>query len=77
MQHALDCRYGRKNSWFSVLPDRALPLMQASPTIGLDLSSRALVWENSRGKPWIAYDDPQDLLKRPGCPLSSSNALLP
>jgi uncharacterized protein (DUF302 family) len=49
-------------------PRLGAPLMQARPTIGLDLPSKALVWEDSRGKTWIAYNDPQYLLKRHGLP---------
>lgn len=49
-------------------PRLGAPLMQARPTIGLDLPSKALVWEDSRGRTWIAYNDPQYLLKRHGVP---------
>ena len=29
------------------------PLMQAQPTIGIDLPLKALVWEDAEGKSWI------------------------
>lgn len=49
-------------------PRVSAPLMQARPTVGLDLPSKALVWEDSRGKIWIAYNDPEYLLRRHALP---------
>jgi len=33
-------------------------LMQQSPTIGLDLPLRVLVWEDATGAVWLAYHEP-------------------
>lgn len=49
-------------------PRLSAPLMHASPTIGLDLPAKALIWQDSRGKTWIAYNDPQYLLQRHAIP---------
>jgi uncharacterized protein (DUF302 family) len=42
------------------------PLMQAAPTIGIDLPLRALVWQDESGKTWLSYNDPAWLAKRHG-----------
>ena len=42
------------------------PLMQAAPTIAIDLPLRALVWEDEQGKVWIAYNDMKELAHRHG-----------
>src|SRR4051795_13016438 len=34
------------------------PLMQATPTAGIDLPLKALVYEDSAGKVWLSYNDP-------------------
>ena len=31
------------------------PLMQADPTIGLDLPLKALIWEDGEGSTWLSY----------------------
>jgi uncharacterized protein (DUF302 family) len=38
--------------------------MQAMPTVGLDLPLKALVWEDSEGKTWLAYNAPQYIVQR-------------
>jgi uncharacterized protein (DUF302 family) len=60
-------------------PKGGTPLMQAAPSAGLDLPFKALVWEDSGGHAWIAYNDPQYLLQRHGLPpaLSANLAVLP
>ena len=40
--------------------------MQAEPTAGLDLPLKALIWEDPQGRAWIAYNDPQYVLRRHG-----------
>ncbi|MEI9947904.1 MAG: DUF302 domain-containing protein [Pseudomonadota bacterium] len=35
------------------------PLMQESQTAGIDLPLKALVWQDSSGKTWLSYNDPQ------------------
>ena len=42
------------------------PLMQSAPTIGIDLPLKALVWQDEKGKTWLAYNDPKWLAKRHG-----------
>ncbi len=39
-------------------------LMQCNQTVGIDLPQKALIWEDSRGKTWIIYNDPVWLAKR-------------
>jgi uncharacterized protein (DUF302 family) len=47
-------------------PKGGTPLMVAVPTAGLDLPLKALVWEDTAGNAWIAYNDPQYIVKRHG-----------
>ena len=42
------------------------PLMQAAQTIGIDLPLKALVWQDTAGKTWLSYDDPDWISKRHG-----------
>src|SRR6516164_9643709 len=42
------------------------PLMQAVQTIGIDLPSKALVWQDASGTTWLSYNDPNWLAKRNG-----------
>lgn len=53
-------------------PKGGTPLMAAVPTVGLDLPLKALVWEDSAGKVWIAYNDPRYIVKRHGLEASMS-----
>ena len=45
-------------------PKAGTPLMQAVPTVGLDLPLKALVWEDAEGKTWLAYNDPKYIIQR-------------
>ena len=45
-------------------PKFSAALIQAAPTVGLDLPSKALAWQDKRGKTWIAYNDPAYVLQR-------------
>jgi uncharacterized protein (DUF302 family) len=45
-------------------PKGGTPLMQAMPTVGLDLPFKALVWEDSEGRTWLAYNDPKYIVQR-------------
>ena len=45
-------------------PKGGTPLMQAVPTVGLDLPFKALVWEDAEGKTWLAYNDPIYIVER-------------
>jgi uncharacterized protein (DUF302 family) len=47
-------------------PKAGTPLMLAAPTAGLDLPLKALIWEDADGQCWIAYNDPQYILRRHG-----------
>jgi uncharacterized protein (DUF302 family) len=53
-------------------PKAGTPLMQAQPTVGLDLPLKALIWEDAEGRVTIAYNDPLYLLARHGLPQSLS-----
>jgi uncharacterized protein (DUF302 family) len=45
-------------------PKAGTPLMAESAVSGLDLPIKALVWEDAGGKTWIAYNDPEYVVKR-------------
>jgi uncharacterized protein (DUF302 family) len=45
-------------------PMLGTPLMQARPTMAIDLPQKMLVWEDEKGQVWIAYNDPQYLAER-------------
>lgn len=45
-------------------PKAGTPLLVASPTVGLDLPLKALVWEDADGTTWIAYNDPAYVVRR-------------
>jgi uncharacterized protein (DUF302 family) len=47
-------------------PQVGTPLMQSQQTIGIDLPLRVLVFEDEKGKTWVAYNDPAYLAKRHG-----------
>jgi uncharacterized protein (DUF302 family) len=53
-------------------PKAGTPLMQAEPTVGLDLPLKALIWEHANGHVSIAYNDPQYVLRRHGLPATFS-----
>ena len=63
-------------------PKAGTPLMQATPTVAIDLPLKALVWQDSDGKVWLTYNDPAYLQHRHGFPeqlvanLSAVNGLL-
>lgn len=45
-------------------PKMGTPLMEASPTIGLDLPLKVLIWEDHAGKVFVTYNDPGYLEQR-------------
>src|SRR5450755_1132724 len=49
-------------------PKGGTPLMQAAPTLAIDLPVKALFWEDEDGKSWLAYNDPAYLQERHGFP---------
>src|SRR5262249_544092 len=42
------------------------PLMQSVQTVGIDLSLKALVWQNTSGKTWLSYKEPNWIARRHG-----------
>jgi len=40
------------------------PLMQTSQLVGIDLPSKALVWEDGEGTVWLTYNDPYWVFRR-------------
>ena len=49
-------------------PKSGTPLMQAAPTVAIDLPLKALFWEDADGKVWLTYNDPQYLQQRHNFP---------
>jgi uncharacterized protein (DUF302 family) len=49
-------------------PRAGTPLMIASPTIAIDLPSKALVWEDAEGRVWAAYNKPEYIQRRHSLP---------
>jgi uncharacterized protein (DUF302 family) len=47
-------------------PKLGTPLMQANPTIGLDLPMKVLAWQDKAGKVHVSYTQPSDLKARYG-----------
>jgi uncharacterized protein (DUF302 family) len=49
-------------------PKGGTPLMQAAPTVAIDLPLKALIWEDADGKVRLTYNDPAYLEQRHGVP---------
>ena len=49
-------------------PKAGTPLMLAAPSIAIDLPLKVLVWEDSQGKTWVSYNDPEYLKGRHAVP---------
>lgn len=49
-------------------PKAGTPLMQASPSIAIDLPLKILVWQDAVGKIWVSYNSPRYLGDRHGVP---------
>jgi len=47
-------------------PKAGTPLMNASPSIALDLPLKVLAWEDQKGKAWLSYNSAAYLQKRHG-----------
>jgi len=45
-------------------PKVGTPLMQCAQSIAIDLPQKMLIWEDSKGKTWLGYNDPQYLKQR-------------
>jgi uncharacterized protein (DUF302 family) len=53
-------------------PKAGTPLLQAAPTVGLDLPLKALAWADADGKTWVAYNAPEYITRRHGLAASFS-----
>jgi uncharacterized protein (DUF302 family) len=49
-------------------PKAGTPLMQHSPTAGLDLPLKVLIWEDGDGHAWLSFNSPDYLRERHGLP---------
>jgi uncharacterized protein (DUF302 family) len=49
-------------------PTAGTPLMQAVPSIAIDLPLKILVWEDDQGKVWVSYNSKEYLEERHGLP---------
>ena len=49
-------------------PQAGTPLMQAAPSLAIDLPLKALFWQDAEGKVWLTYNDPAYLQQRHGIP---------
>ncbi len=49
-------------------PKSGTPLMQAAPTVAIDLPLKALFWEDADGKVWLTCNDPAYLQSRHNFP---------
>ncbi|MHA6289460.1 DUF302 domain-containing protein [Maricaulis sp. CAU 1757] len=47
-------------------PAMGTPLIERSPTAGLDLPVRVLVWQDEDNDVWLAYTDPEHIARRHG-----------
>jgi uncharacterized protein (DUF302 family) len=47
-------------------PKGGTPLMQAAPTVAIDLPLKALIWEDNSKQTWIAWNTPEYLQQRHG-----------
>jgi uncharacterized protein (DUF302 family) len=54
-------------------PKAGTPIMQAAPSIAIDLPLKILIWEDSDGKAWMSYNSAEYLQERHDVP----NQLLP
>lgn len=45
-------------------PKAGTPLMNAHPSIAIDLPLKALAWEAADGQVWLSYDSPEYLAER-------------
>ena len=49
-------------------PRAGTPLMQATPSIALDLPLKVLAWQDGSGQVWLSYNDPAYLQERHDLP---------
>lgn len=49
-------------------PKGGTPLMLAAPSVAIDLPLKILVWQDTQGKVWVSYNNPEYLQQRHGLP---------
>jgi uncharacterized protein (DUF302 family) len=49
-------------------PMAGTPVMQATPSIAIDLPLKILVWEDGDGSVWLSWNSPEYLQRRHGVP---------
>jgi uncharacterized protein (DUF302 family) len=49
-------------------PKGGTPIMLAAPLSAIDLPLKALAWQDTKGKVWLSYNDPQFLKTRHSVP---------
>ena len=49
-------------------PKAGTPLMQAVPSVAIDLPLKALAWQDGGGQVWLSYNAPEYLRQRHGLP---------
>jgi uncharacterized protein (DUF302 family) len=47
-------------------PAAGTPVMEATPTVAIDLPLKILAFEDAEGRAWVAYNDPMYLQRRHG-----------
>jgi len=47
-------------------PEMGTPLMQAYPSLAIDLPTKVLIWEDAGGRVWPSANDPKYLQRRHG-----------
>lgn len=45
-------------------PKVGAPLMKCAPTVAIDLPQKAVIWQDSKNRVWISYNDPAYLKQR-------------
>jgi uncharacterized protein (DUF302 family) len=56
-------------------PKAGTPLMQAAPTIAIDLPLKVLVWQDDQGKVHVSWNNPDYLTERHGLPAEAGKPL--
>ena len=56
-------------------PKAGTPLMEAAPTIAIDLPLKILVWEDEHQKVWLSYNSPEYLSQRHHLPMNLAGPL--
>ena len=51
-------------------PKGGTPLMQAAPTLAIDLPLKALIWQDEAEKVWLSYNAPEYLQHRHNFPVT-------